>query len=441
MNTEQLILGRMLQSRQHLAEAIAFIENKPEFFIDPAHQRIFETMCLMFAKFREVEMATIMHEHRKHPKYDKGDVAKIINAEAAGLRTSTLIDHLVNHMEAWLTKNLLAITHGINTELQQGKGNSLQLMDKLQTQVAELDASLTANIIPSISKLTGQVINIMIDKREGRGVAGISSGFDVLNKKLGYLMAGSLNILAARPAMGKTAFAVNLALNMAEAGKRVLFFSIEMSSDELVARSLAQLAEVHNCTILKTPKDLKDDEFERVIKAADNLGKLPLTIIDDGEVKLNKLKSFIQRVQPEVVFVDYLQIITPTIKEHVNNQTQFYEDLTRDLKIMAKQFKLPMVVLSQLSRANEIRANKRPLLSDLRSSGGIEQNADTVTFLHRQKYYEPDSSDDTTEVIVAKNRNGLIGTCFFRFVDIYTKFMEQTNYTKSRKTDNDETPF
>ena len=158
---------------------------------------------------------------------------------------------------------------------------------------------------------------------------------------------------------------------------------LEMSGEELVARSLSQLAQVHNCTILKTPKDLDEKQFERVVATGDKLIKLPLTIVDDGEVKLNKLKSFIQRVQPEIVFVDYLQIMTPSIKEHISNQTQFYEDLTRDLKIIAKQHRIPMVVLSQLNRANEARTNKRPMMSDLRSSGGIEQNADTVTFLHR----------------------------------------------------------
>ena len=443
MNTELLIIGRMMQNRQHLAEAIAFIDNKPGFFSNPAHQRIYETMCAMFGRYKTVELPTLMVEHRKHPQYEKNDTQKLIDAEQHAWKSSTIMDHLVNNMEVFLTKKLLSLTHDINTKLQKMDGNSLQIMDQLQTQLSEVEAMLTSNAIPTLSVLTGKVVTMMIDKREGRATSGISTGYETLNNKLGYLMPGSLNILAARPAMGKTAFALCIALNMAQAGKRVLFFSLEMSSDELIARSLSQMAEVHNCTILKTPKDLSDQQFDRVINASDVISKLPMTIVDDGEVKLSKIKSFVQRVQPEIVFVDYLQIITPSIKEHISNQTQFYEDLTRDLKIMAKQFNLPMVVLSQLSRANESRQNKRPILSDLRSSGGIEQNADTVCFLHRPKYYDKDADNDNTEVIISKNRNGFVGTCLFEFIDIYTKFKELTyEYkNKSRRTNNDETPF
>jgi replicative DNA helicase len=429
MSSEQYIIGRMMTSRQHLAEAIAFIDNKPDFFTDPAHQRIYESAALMFGKHQVVDLTTLMVQIKKHNAFEKSDIDKLMAAEAAGWKTQTILDHLVNHMEGFLTKKLLALTHEINTDLQKPKMNSLQVMDKLQTQIAEIDAMLTANQIPTIGRIAGQVISLMIDKREGRAIAGISTGFDNLNKKLGYLMPGSLNILAARPAMGKTAFAVTLALNIAKAGKRVLFMSLEMSGEELVARSLSQMAEVHNCTILKTPKDLDEAQFNRVLSASDEIVKLPLTIVDDGEVKINKLKSFIQRVQPEIVFVDYLQIMTPSVKEHISNQTQFYEDLTRDLKIIAKQQRLPMVVLSQLNRANEARANKRPMMSDLRSSGGIEQNADTVTFLHRPKYYDNSIDDDTTEVIIAKNRNGLVGTCLFKFIDIYTKFADADGMT------------
>ena len=441
MTAEQMIIGRMMASRHQLAEAIAFIENKPGFFTDPAHQRLYETMCIMFGKYQEVDVTTVLVQLKKHKGFEKGDIDKCLAAEEAAMRTSTILDHLVNHMEGFLTKKLLALTHTINSDLQKQAGNSLQIMDSLQTQVAEIDAMLTSNAIPTIGKITSQVLAMMIDKREGRVTAGISTGFDNLNRTLGYLMPGSLNILAARPAMGKTAFAVSLALNMAQAGKRVLFMSLEMSGEELVARSLSQLAQVHNCTILKTPKDLDEKQFERVVATGDKLIKLPLTIVDDGEVKLNKLKSFIQRVQPEIVFIDYLQIMTPSIKEHISNQTQFYEDLTRDLKIIAKQHRIPMVVLSQLNRANEARTNKRPMMSDLRSSGGIEQNADTVTFLHRPKYYDQGLDDDSTEVIIAKNRNGLVGTCTFTFIDIYTKFVEASGKTNYRNTNNDETPF
>ena len=247
--------------------------------------------------------------------------------------------------------------------------------------------------------------------------------------------------------MGKTAFSLSLAINMAKAGKRVLFLSLEMSDEELVVRMLSRLAEVHNTMILKTPSRLTDQQVDALYKTCDEIGKLPMTVIDDGDMRIGKIKSYIQRTNAEVVFIDYLQIITPSLPVHIANQNQFFEDLTRDLKIIAKAHRLPMVVMSQLSRANESRANKRPMLSDLRSSGGIEQNADTVTFLHRPKYYDKNLDDDSTEIIIAKNRNGMVGECKLKFIDIYTTFQEiDTLYEVKRNIfynpdDTDDIPF
>jgi len=361
---------------------------------------------------------------KKDQRFPKDMAVRLALIDMKAANHTHLTTYLVDHCEDWVKRKLRKLLIDTNEQLRHNAKSSLEIMQAHTSKLESLDAMLTGNQLPTLKRITGEVMTKLIDRREGRSEAGISTGYRSVDNLLGYLMPSTLNIIAARPAMGKTAFSLSIAVNMAKAGKRVLFLSLEMSDEELVVRMLSRLAEVHNTMILKTPAHLTDQQMNVLFKTSDEIAKLPMTVVDDGDMRIGKIKSYIQRTNAEVVFIDYLQIISPSIAAHVANQNQFFEDLTRDLKIIAKAHRLPMVVMSQLSRANETRANKRPMLSDLRSSGGIEQNADTVTFLHRPKYYDQSLEDDATEIIIAKNRNGMVGDCKMNFIDIYTTFKE-----------------
>jgi replicative DNA helicase len=253
-------------------------------------------------------------------------------------------------------------------------------------------------------------------------------------------MPSTLNILAARPAMGKTAFTVNWAVQIAKQGKKVAFFSLEMSADELAARILAAETGVSNGNIMKNPRELLDSEVKALFAASDHIKDLPLHIIDAGMVNINVVNAEVDRIKPDVVFIDYLQIMTPQNSVQAGDTNKFFEDLTRDLKITSKRLNIPIVLLSQLNRSLETRTNKRPILSDIRSSGGIEQNADTVTFVHREAYFNPQADRKAAELIVAKNRNGMCGTAEMYFYDHLTKFTDLPIFPPKFKND-DQTPF
>jgi replicative DNA helicase len=445
--SDQTIIGIMMQDRNALAEGIAFIENKADFFDDSLMQQLFQVMHQLYMDNKPVDVMTLALACKKDQRFPKDMAVRLAEIDMKVASHTHLTTYLVDHCEEWVKRKLRQSLLDANEHLKQNVMSSLEVMQLHTSNLEALDAMLTGNQLPTLKRIASEVMTKLLDKREGRAEAGISTGYRSVDNMLGYLMPSTLNIIAARPAMGKTAFSLSLAINMAKAGKRVLFLSLEMSDEELVVRMLSSLAEVHNTMILKTPSRLTDQQVDALYKTCDEIGKLPMTVIDDGDMRIGKIKSYIQRTNAEVVFIDYLQIITPSLPIHIANQNQFFEDLTRDLKIIAKAHRLPMVVMSQLSRANESRANKRPMLSDLRSSGGIEQNADTVTFLHRPKYYDKNIDDDSTEIIIAKNRNGMVGECKLKFIDIYTTFQEiDTLYEVKRNpfynpNDNDDIPF
>jgi replicative DNA helicase len=445
--SDQTIIGIMMQDRNALAEGIAFIENKADFFNDSLMQQLFQVMQQLYIDSKPVDVMTLSIACKKDSRFPKDMAIRLTEIDMKAAGHAHLTTHLVDHCEDWVKRKLRQSLLDANEHLKQNIMSSLEVMQLHTSSLEALDAMLTGNQLPTLKRTASAVMQKVLDKREGRAEAGISTGYASVDNVLGYLMPSTLNIIAARPAMGKTAFSLSVAISMAKAGKRVLFLSLEMSDEELVVRMLSQLAEVHNTMILKTPARLSDQQVDKLFQTCDEIAKLPMTVIDDGDMRIGKIKSYIQRTNAEVVFIDYLQIITPSLPAHVANQNQFFEDLTRDLKIIAKAHRLPMVVMSQLSRANESRANKRPMLSDLRSSGGIEQNADTVTFLHRPKYYDNTLDDDSTEIIIAKNRNGMVGECKLKFIDIYTTFQEiQPLYTYNQnsfydKPDPDGIPF
>ena len=307
----------------------------------------------------------------------------------------------------------------------------LVVLTQMDKELKSINESISFNQQIDIEKLITKSITDIISRYDALDEIGINSGFQDLEELHGRFMPGTLSVLAARPSMGKTAFALSLAINIAQAKHSVMFFSIEMSAMELCGRMISQVGMVQNSLVLKNVKRLQSDEFTRIFKASDVIKKMDIKLIDDGHMNIQKIKMHIARHKPKFVIIDYLQIISPTNAKEGQDTNKFYEDLTRDLKITAKENNTTILLLSQLNRGVETRTDKRPILADLRSSGGIEQNADSVMFIHRPYYYDKESEIDLAEIIVAKNRNGRVGRCDLKFMDVFTKFDNASPKMKS----------
>ena len=325
------------------------------------------------------------------------------------------------------------------------------MLDKAESMIFKIAEAKQKKDVVSLNELAGMKISSLdeMSKYKG-GIRGISSGFSKYDELTSGFHGSDLIILAARPAMGKTAFALNLALNVAKAGKHVLVYSLEMGNEQLFDRLLSIESKIK----LSAIKDgtLKDSDYTDLGNGMGRLAELPLYISDSSSVNILEIKAVARRLKAEgkldFMMIDYLQLINPTAGSKKSREQEISE-ISRSLKIIAKELNIPIVTLSQLSRSVEQRTDKRPILSDLRESGAIEQDADMVMFLYREKYYNKDnvqqpgdgnnsevpsqytkpkqqSNDEElekVEVIVGKHRSGPTGTIILGFRPGYQQFV------------------
>jgi replicative DNA helicase len=435
--TETMLIAMMFAQPHNMPEAAAWLENKPDFFQIPNNQHLYEVLMHLRKEGKVIDyisVSLLLSKHIANP------MEYLISLDSAVLGMTDIYTPMLMATESYLLRKLHAVTNKATSAMMNKTAHPLEVLDSLTIDVEGINRSMLAKSNKKIDKLMGELLKDLIERKEGRKNLGISSGWGKLDAVLGMLMPSTLNILAARPAMGKTAFTVNWAVQIAKQGKKVAFFSLEMSADELAARILAAETGVSNGNIMKNPRELLDSEVKALFAASDHIKDLPLHIIDAGMVNINVVNAEVDRIKPDVVFIDYLQIMTPQNSVQAGDTNKFFEDLTRDLKITSKRLNIPIVLLSQLNRSLETRTNKRPILSDIRSSGGIEQNADTVTFVHREAYFNPQADRKAAELIVAKNRNGMCGTAEMYFYDHLTKFTDLPIFPPKFK-DDDQTPF
>ena len=285
----------------------------------------------------------------------------------------------------------------------------------------------------------------LVSQQQQDGITGVPTGFNELNKITGGWQPSDLVILAARPGMGKTAFVLSLARNAALEGKGVAVFSLEMGNTQLVQRLLAMESEMNNEKIRKGM--LNDGEWLQLNTAVERLAELPIYIDDTPGINIYELRAKCRRLKNNhdisMIVIDYLQLMTAGAGNAKGNREQEISMISRALKGLAKELNVPVIALSQLSRAVESRGgSKRPMLSDLRESGAIEQDADIVTFVYRPDYYkveDPDVPPGASEIIIAKHRNGSIGSVFLKFIGQFVKFTEyeQTNFGDLNMKPND----
>ena len=425
---EQSVLGSVFISPESLITLAD--ELTPEDFYKPAHKIVFKTMLSLFEKGEPIDATTM-----GSALTNQGDISKIggityIVELVNSTPTSKNVEHYAKLVKekATLRKMIANLSDSLSSAYQ-GDVSIDDIIAKTEKSLLDISNQNAGTGFRNVADILDTHMQMVETRSQTDGVVtGLSTGFVGLDKITTGLHKDNLIILAARPAMGKTALALNIAQYIAVKEKKpVAIFSLEMGAESLIERMLASEGMVEGYH-LKTG-NLSVEEWHRLVHAQGNLYDAPIFVDDTAGIRISEIRSKARKLAQEmgglgVIIIDYLQLITGSKGE---NRQQVVSEISRELKILAKDLKVPVIALSQLSRAVEQRQEKRPMLSDLRESGSIEQDADIVAFLYREAYYQKEQADsqeanNVTELILEKNRHGSLGTVKLYFHKEHTKF-------------------
>ena len=412
VEAEQSVLGSILLDKDAMISVSETLI--PEDFYKEAHKVIYECMLKLYNSQSEIDLITLAEELRDQGYLDDIGGIPYITSLSTIVPTTSNIKYYVNIVkEKSIVRQLISAANDIINLSYDSSAKVEDVLENAEKKIFDISQERTTNDFKQINQVLRDTYD-MIEKlyTEKNEVTGLTTGFRDLNKKINGFQKSDLLLVAARPAMGKTAFALNLVQNAALKGDAsVAVFSLEMSKEQLVQRMLSSQSNVELKKI-KTGK-LNANDWPRIIEAMAVLSEAKIHIDDTPGIKISELRSKCRKLKIEkgldLFLIDYLQLM----EGEGNNESRQQEiaKISRSLKILAKELNCPVVALSQLSRAPEQRADHRPMLSDLRESGSIEQDADIVMFLYRDEYYNPDTeSKNIGEVIVSKNRHGETGT-------------------------------
>ena len=412
VEAEQSVLGSILLDKEAMISVSETLV--PEDFYKEAHKVIYESMLKLYNSQSEIDLITLTDELRDQGYLDDiGGIAYITSLSTV-VPTTSNIKYYVNIVkEKSISRQLISAANDIINLGYDGSAKVEYVLENAEKKIFDISQERATNDFQPINQVISEALS-MLEKlyEEKNDVTGLTTGFRDLNKKINGLQRSDLLLIAARPAMGKTAFALNLVQNAALKGDAsVAVFSLEMSKEQLVQRMIASQSTVE----LKKIKTgtLADNDWPRITDGMAILSGAKIHIDDTPGIKISELRSKCRKLKIEkgldLVLIDYLQLMEG--EGHNESRQQEIAKISRSLKILAKELDCPVVALSQLSRAPEQRADHRPMLSDLRESGSIEQDADIVMLLYRDEYYNPDTErKNIGEVIVAKNRHGETGT-------------------------------
>mgnify|MGYP000975759836 CR=1 FL=1 len=424
--SEQAVLGSIFINPDKMVEVTEYL--KPEDFYKPAHKILFKVMMSLSDRGEAIDIVTVKSTLEANNELNLvGNVsylAEIINA----VPTSANAEHYAKIVAK--KSRLRAIIGNLSDSIGNAYDEDMDIDEIIsKTEQSLLKVSQSSNkgsFRPIHDVLLENHAKIEERSNSTSEITGIETGFYDFDKLTTGLHEDQLIILAARPAMGKTAFALNIAQNVAtKANQPVAIFSLEMGSESLVERMLSAEGAIPNHHI--RTGSLSTDEWERLVYAQSRLAEAPIFIDDSAGVGISDIRARARRLAQEtsglgLIVIDYLQLITG---RKTDNRQQEVSEISRQLKIIAKELKVPVIALSQLSRSVEQRQDKRPIMSDLRDSGSIEQDADIVAFLYRDAYYQDtdyQQESNLTELIIKKNRHGSLGTVKLYFHKEYTKF-------------------
>ena len=427
LEAEQSVLGSMLIDERCVPDVIGTL--RPEDFYLKQNREIYETIYTMFNFSEKIDPVTVLDKMKERGVYDEAHsydyISQLlqITPTAANVKQYCAIVH-----DKALMRDLGTAADEINEMVYEGAGTAQDMLEAAEKKVYALRRGDSGESLQHIGKVLLNVYDRLEElAQSGSEIPGLSTGLHDVDRKINGLNKTDLLLIAARPGMGKTSMALNIALNVAKKypGKAVVFFNLEMSREQMAMRLLANESFVDLQKLVTG--QLTEEDWGKLSIASSALSQTDIRVDDNPTITVAEMNAKCRRIENlGLVFIDYLQLMTSAAPGKTSeNRVTVVSEISRALKIMAKELNVPVVCMSQLSRANESRTDKRPMLSDLRESGALEQDADSVMFIYRDDYYNKDSEEkNIAELIVAKNRHGETGTVKLQWLPQFTTFSD-----------------
>lgn len=431
VEAEQSVLGAMLIEQMAIAKVSDMLA--PEDFYREAHRLIFRVILQLFERGEAIDFITVTDTLKREDHLEQAGGIAYVTSLANSIPTAA---NVVYHAKMIQEKSLLRRLINTATDIARMGYEEAEEVDKIidvsQQKILDVATRRTSQEFVPIKEIVFGTFNKMDELRLAKGgITGLGTGFKELDKITAGFQLSDLILIAARPSMGKTAFVLNVAQHVAIREKKsVAYFSLEMPKEQLVMRMICAEGMIDSQNF--RTGQLSGAEWDKMIEAADRLAPSKIFIDDTANCTAMEVRNKARRIKAEhgldLVIIDYLQLMDGGSHSNINNRQQQISDISRALKGLARELRVPVIALSQLSRGPESRPTKRPMLSDLRESGSLEQDADLVAFLYREDYYFPETENkNITELIISKHRNGPLETVPLYFHKQYTRF---TDYTK-----------
>ncbi len=426
IEAEQSVVGAMLMDKDAITTSSEIISGND--FYQSAYGVIFDSMVELYNEGKPVDLITLQERLREKDVPEEIASLEFVRDLMTMVTTSANVKYYAQIVaDKSVMRKLIRLNEEIANTCYAGKESLEAVLEKTEKSIFELlQRRNTGEFVPIKQVVLNALEQIEKASKSKGTVTGIPTGFIDLDYKLSGLQPSDLVLIAARPSMGKTAFVLNIAQYIAfKKDRGVAIFSLEMSKEQLVNRLFSLESQVDAQSI--RTGNMKDSDWEKLIEGAGIIGRSRLIIDDTPGISISELRSKCRKYKLEheldVVIIDYLQLMTGSVGKSQESRQQEISEISRSLKGLARELNVPVVALSQLSRAVESRPDKRPMLSDLRESGAIEQDADVVMFIYRDEYYNKDSEfKRQAEIIIAKQRNGPVGTVNLAWLGEYTKF-------------------
>ena len=426
VEAEQSVVGAMLMDKDAILAASEIICGDD--FYQNAYGVIFDSMVELFNEGKPVDLITLQERLKEKDVPPEISSLEFVRDLVAAVPTSANVRYYAQIVsDKAVMRKLIKMNDELSNICYAGNEPLESVLEKTEKSVFQLLQNRNAGEYVPIRQVVMNALEKVEKASKSKGtVTGIPTGFIDLDYKLSGLQPSDLVLVAARPSMGKTAFVLNIAQYVAfKKDKCTAIFSLEMSKEQLVNRLFSLESQV-DAQALRTG-NMKDSDWEKLIEAAGIIGQSNLIIDDTPSISISELRSKCRKYKMEhgldLIIIDYLQLMSGSVGGRSESRQQEISDISRSLKALARELNVPVIALSQLSRAVEQRPDKRPMLSDLRESGAIEQDADVVMFIYRDEYYNKDSEyKKQAEIIIAKQRNGPVGTVHLAWLGEYTKF-------------------
>ncbi len=425
LEAEQAVLGSMLLDSACVPDIIGIL--KPQDFYLQQNQEIYETIYAMFHYSQVIDPVTVLAK-MEELGYLQDNTTDYLRQLMQVTPTSANAQRYAGIVrDKAMLRSLATAASEISDTVYEGVGTPSEILEAAEKKIYAIRKGERGDTLERIGSILHKVFDRLTELAQSdSAIPGLSTGLHDLDKKINGLNLSDLLLIAARPAMGKTSFALNIAMNVAKKyDGTVAIFSLEMSREQLAMRLLSGESFVDSQKLL-TGK-LSDEEWSKLAMASAALSQVDIRVDDNPSITVAEMNAKLRRLDHlRLVIIDYLQLMTSSgYGKQAENRVNVVSDISRSLKIMAKELNVPVICLSQLSRANESRSDKRPILSDLRESGAIEQDADEVLFLYRDEYYNENTPDkNIAECIVSKNRHGETGTVRMQWLPQFTTFTD-----------------